>query len=105
MNEDLIKSELKARGWTEPALSRELQSRLQGDRYEVCPLQVLGFRIRSYQELGEVIFGSDGKCICTKTIGCRNVDRRDGNRCTENELDRLNYEAICRRIYQSGEDC
>ncbi len=72
------------------------------DMYEKCPLTVAGFSLWPFRELGTVVIGSDGRCICTKEGKCINVDKRDGMRCSLAELKQLNNEASRRRAWQSG---
>ncbi len=84
-------------GWQEPALSREVEAVLNGDRYNECPLEVAGFTLARYDELGTAVIGPDGKCICTFRKGCLDVDKRDGMRCTRQQLEQLNYDAVIRR--------
>ncbi|MGH7175124.1 MAG: hypothetical protein ACREGR_02060 [Minisyncoccia bacterium] len=91
-------------GWYDPALSREVEVVLNGDRYNECPLKAAGFTLERFSELGAIIIGPDGKCICTYKNGCMNVDKRDGMRCTRQQLEQLNCEAGRRRAWQSGGD-
>ncbi len=77
---------------------------MESDKYPTCPLDEAGFYIATFVELPTVIIGPDGKCICTIDQTCRNVDRRDGQRCTLAELKQLDREAISRRAWQSGRD-
>jgi hypothetical protein len=74
------------------------------DGYERCPLTAAGFTLYHFSELGTVVIGPDNRCVCTKESRCRNVDRRDGQRCTVNDLKQLDREASARRGRQSGED-
>ncbi len=73
-----------------------------GDRLDECPLAAAGLQLVKLSELPAFIIGHDGKCICTKDDRCMNVDRRDGCRCTLEELKRLSSEASRRRAWQSG---
>ncbi len=91
-------------GWHESARTREVEAVMAGDRYDDDPLKAAGFRLRRFDSLGTVVLGPDGKCICTKLRRCLNVDRRDGNRCSESDLEKLNDEAYHRRAYQCGGD-
>ncbi len=74
------------------------------DRYKKCPLTEAGFKLIKLDELPPMIIGADGKCICTADQRCMDVDKRDGQRCTLWELERLSNQASARRSYQSGED-
>lgn len=94
---------LREKGWQEPALSREVEAILSGDRFNECPLEDAGFRLEKFSELGTVVIGVDGKCICTVEDRCLNVDKRDGLRCTLAQLRQLNSEAESHRAWQSGE--
>ncbi len=72
------------------------------DRYDECPLAAAGFRLANFAELPSLIIGPDGKCICTKTVPCLDVDKRDGLRCTLEQLRRLDEVASARRGWQNG---
>lgn len=91
-------------GWQEPALSREVDAVLNGDRFNKCPLETTGFTLNHFRELGTVVIGADNKCICTIKDRCLDVDKRDGMRCTRQHLEQLNCEAGRRRAWQSGDD-
>lgn len=73
------------------------------DKYKTCPLKEAGFRLETFSELPPMIIGPDGKCICTESDRCMDVDKRDGMRCTLKELQTLDHVARCRRAWQSGE--
>ena len=100
--EEYIKKYLS--GWSPEAANREYDRIAAGDHYEECPFKATGFRLIHLRELGSFLIEPDGKCICTKDQRCRNVDRRDGNRCTLEELRKLDEEAQRRRAWQSGSD-
>lgn len=100
--EEYIKKHLG--GWGPEAAEHEYARVMAGNRYEECPLKAAGFRLVSLSDLPTVVIGADGKCICTKDQRCLNVDRHDGERCTLEDLQRLNSEAIRRRAWQSGGD-
>lgn len=74
------------------------------DKYTECPLKAAGFKVEYFSELGTLVIGADGKCICTIDKRCMNVDKRDEQRCTVEQLRQLNREASYRRGYQSGGD-
>ncbi len=99
-----IVDRLIAMGWSRDAAEREAVIISKGDRYDDCPLEAAGFRLESFAELPTVVIGPDGKCICTKHNRCRDVDRRDGNRCTLEDLKRLDAQARDRRSWQSGDE-
>lgn len=98
--EEKIKATLP--GWYDPALSRMVSAVMNGDFYDECPLKRAGFTRVHLSELGTIILGPDGKCICTTAARCTNCDKVDGVRCTEKQLEQLNYEAAQRRARQSG---
>lgn len=73
------------------------------DKYEVCPFKAAGFRLLCLDELPAIVIGTDGKCVCTEASRCLDVDKRDGLRCTEEQLRQLNRVAMGRRAYQGGD--
>ncbi len=73
------------------------------DKYETCPLAAAGFKLASFTELPTMVIGPDGKCICTVSDRCLDVDKRDGQRCTMEQLRSLDQQAISRRASQSGD--
>lgn len=74
------------------------------DKYKECPLKAAGFRLVDFVELPTMIIGPDGMCICTENDRCRDVDKRDGKRCTLEQLKSLDSVASARRGWQSGSD-
>lgn len=74
------------------------------DKYDDCPLKDAGLFMVHLSELPAIIIGSDNKCICTKDQRCLDVDKRDGMRCTLDQLKQLSAEAVSRRARQSGDD-
>jgi hypothetical protein len=73
------------------------------DKYEECPLKTAGFKLETFLILPPMIIGSDGKCICTVKDQCLNVDKTNQQRCTLQELQKLDAEACNRRAWQSGD--
>lgn len=71
-------------------------------RYLTSPLKTAGLRLEHLSELGAIVIGPDGCCICTRDDRCLNVDKCGPDRCTLEELQKLSLEAIRRRAYQSG---
>ena len=72
------------------------------DKYVECPLKKAGLRLLRFVELGTMVIGADDKCICTTESHCRDVDKKDGMRCTVKQLTDLSYAASCRRARQGG---
>ncbi len=73
------------------------------DKYETCPLKAAGLSLHTLYELGTVVIGPDGKCICTVGQRCMDVDKKGETRCTLEELKTLNSQAERRRSWQSGD--
>lgn len=73
------------------------------DFYDECSLKAAGLSLYHTQELGTLVIGPDGKCICVKGEQCINTDKRGDQRCTLEELRRLDDWAYSRRAWQSGE--
>lgn len=73
-------------------------------KFHECPLALAGMRLETFTELPTMIIGLDGRCICTKSSRCIDVDKRDDDRCTLRHLRQLDSEAMSRRARQSGED-
>ena len=72
------------------------------DKYELCPLTAAGLALVTFAELPALVIGPDGKCICAKNQPCMDVDKRDGQRCTLEQLRQLDAAARRRRACQSG---
>lgn len=70
------------------------------DRYKEKPHE---FKLVHFQELRSILIGPDGKCDCCTNDHCLNSHKMHKNRCTLEELKKLDSEASSRRAYQSGD--
>jgi hypothetical protein len=75
---------------------------VETDKYERCPLASAGFSLHTFTELPALVIGPDGRCICTADRPCLDPDRRDGKRCTLEQLRQLDLHAAARRGWQYG---